>query len=264
MPDSVLCSVDGRIATVQLNRPEVLNALDPDMAASLYNVITEVAKNDDVRCVQLTGAGPGFMAGGDLSYFTRALPQLTQGDTTGLKPIFGHIHGVAKVLRNMPQPVVARVHGAVAGFGMSLMMACDLVIAGESTQFTLAYCRIGASPDGSATYALPRIVGTKRAMELALLGDRFDSAQALKFGLINWVAADKDLESRCEALLEKLAHGPALAYAHTKRLINSSLDNDLNTQLEHERTSFFDCATSDDFKEGITAFMDKRKPSFGG
>ena len=263
MSDSVLCNVDDRIARIQLNRPEVLNALDPNMAESLYEVITDVASNKDVRCVQLTGAGSAFMAGGDLSYFKHALPKLSQGDTSDLESIFGHIHGVAKTLRNMPQPVVARVHGAVAGFGMSLMMACDLVMAGESTQFTLAYCRIGASPDGSATYALPRIVVTKRAMELALLGDRFDSSQALKFGLVNWVAVDDELESRCEDLLERLAHGPGLAHAHTKRLINSSLDTDLNGQLQNEQISFFNCATSDDFEEGITAFLDKRKPSFG-
>ncbi|MDJ0957293.1 MAG: enoyl-CoA hydratase-related protein [Arenicellales bacterium] len=264
MSDSVLCNVENQIAKIQLNRPEVLNALDPSMAASLYGVITEVAKNKDVRCVQLTGAGSAFMAGGDLSYFKRSLPQLSQGDTSDLEAIFGHIHGIAKTLRSMPQPVVARVHGAVAGFGMSLMMACDLVMAGESTQFTLAYCKIGASPDGSATYALPRTMGTKRAMELALLGDRFDSTQAMKFGLINWIAADHELESKCDALLDKLVHGPGLAYAHTKRLINSSLDSNLDGQLENERMSFFDCATSDDFKEGITAFLDKRKPNFSG
>ena len=263
MSDSVLCNVEDRIARIELNRPGVLNALDPSMAASLYKAITEVAKNGDVRCVQLTGAGPAFMAGGDLSYFKRALPQLNQGDTTDLEPIFGHIHGIAKTLRNMPQPVLARVHGAVAGFGMSLMMACDLVMAEEGTQFTLAYCRIGASPDGSATYALPRIVGTKRAMELSLLGDRFDSKQALRFGLVNWIAADNELEAKCEALLERLAHGSKLAHAHTKQLINSSLDNNLNKQLDNERTSFFDCATGDDFAEGIMAFLDKRKPKFG-
>lgn len=264
MSEPVSVRIDERIARIQLNRPQVLNALDPAMAESLRAAVDAVAADAGTRCVVLSGAGPAFMAGGDLTYFKQALPRLSAGDTAGLDPIFDNIHAVIKGLRHLPGPVVARVHGAVAGFGMSLMMACDLVMAAVSTQFTLAYCGIGASPDGGSTFALPRISGLRRAMELALLGERFDADRARRLGLVNWVVPDPDLEPECESLAHRLAAGPALALAQTKRLINQSLDNGLDRQLEMERDAFFGCTGTPDFAEGITAFLDKRKPVFDG
>ena len=262
MSDSVLVHTENGVARIQLNRPERLNALDPRMATSLRSIITDISQKKDIRSVCLSGSGPAFMAGGDLSYFNQIQPQLTRGDHSSLDPVFRDIHQTVTTMRTMPQPIVAGVHGAVAGFGLSLMMACDLVMAAEGSVFTLAYCGIGVSPDGGATYALPRIVGTKRAMELALLGQRFDSARALELGLVNWVVADDELEDQCNTLGQRLAQGPKLAYAHTKSLINSSQDLDLDAQLETERECFFDCAATDDFVEGIAAFLEKRKPRF--
>lgn len=262
MSDSVLVYIENNIAKIQLDRPQLLNALDPNMAASLRSVFADIALNKDVRVVWLAGSGPAFMAGGDLSYFKEIQPELAQGNCAKLDPIFEDIHQTVTILRTMSQPVLACVHGAVAGFGMSLMMACDLVMAAESSVFTLAYCGIGVSPDGSATYALPRIVGVKRAMELALLGERFDSTRALELGLVNWVVADDELKQTGKRLVQRLAHGPARAYANTKRLINGSSHNDLRTQLEAERKSFFDCVMTDDFEEGVNAFLGKRRPQF--
>ena len=235
MSDPVSIQIEGRIARLQLNRPSILNALDSKMAEALFTAVKEIAAKPDLRCVVLSGAGPAFMAGGDLTYFKQALPELAKQNTSVLEPIFDNIHGVVGTLRSMPQPVVARVHGAVAGFGMSLMMACDLVMAAASAQFTMAYCSIGASPDGGSTYALPRIVGEKLAMELALLGERFDADRALNLGLVNWVVPDAELETRCDELAQRLSHGPGLAYSLTKQLINNSLDNGLQRQLQGRR-----------------------------
>ena len=262
MTDTVILDIQSGIASVELNRPDVLNALSPDMAWALKEVLTQITAETDVRCVVLSGHGPAFMAGGDLTYFKGILPQLSRGNTENLETVFDAIHAVVNMLHSMPQPVVAKVHGAVAGFGMSLMMACDLVMAAATSKFTLAYSAIGASPDGSSTYSLPRIVGTRRAMELALLADRFDAGRALELGLVNWVVPESELNHQCNELATRLSSGAAAAYAHTKKLINQSVNMDLDSQLAAEKRAFFDCAVSDDFAEGITAFLSKRKPDF--
>ncbi len=251
-------------AFVTLNRPDVLNALDPGMAAALHTTLVDVSVDEDVRCVVLRGAGKGFMAGGDVDFFRRSLHRLSSGDPQVLTAIFDDVHGSIRTLRRTPKPVVASVHGAVAGFGLSLLAACDLAIAAEDSVFTLAYCRIGASPDGGATFALPRTVGVKRSMELALLGDRFDAHRALSLGLVNWVVPAAQLPKKTEELAMRLTQGPAVAYAQTKALINASFDNDLDQQLDRERAAFLECAESDDFAEGVTAFSEKRPPRFRG
>ncbi|MGH6991538.1 MAG: enoyl-CoA hydratase-related protein, partial [Stellaceae bacterium] len=160
--------------------------------------------------------------------------------------------------------VVASVQGAAAGFGLSLMMACDLVIAADSAFFTLAYINIGTSPDGSGTYFLPRVVGQKKAMEIALLGDRFDAATAKAMGLINFIVPAAELEAETMKLATRLATGPTRAIANTKRLINHSLERSLESQLQAEAMSFADCAASEDWLEGVKAFAEKRRPAFKG
>jgi 2-(1,2-epoxy-1,2-dihydrophenyl)acetyl-CoA isomerase len=167
-------------------------------------------------------------------------------------------------MRRAPQPIVASVRGAVAGFGVSLMLACDLAIAAEDAFFTLAYCRIGLSPDGSSTWSLPRIVGTRKAMELALLGERFPAGEALRLGLVNRVVPVAALGEETAKLASRLASGPGRAYAHTKRLIDASLGNSLETQLQMEGVALADCMASDDLNEGAAAFVEKRAPRFKG
>ncbi|MBS1269934.1 MAG: 1,2-epoxyphenylacetyl-CoA isomerase [Gammaproteobacteria bacterium] len=260
---SVLTKIDKGVAVVTLNRPDVLNALSPDMARTLHHVLVGISEDENVRCVVLKGAGNGFMAGGDVGFFKSVLPDLDAGKVDELDPVFKHVHGIVATLRTMTVPVIGVLHGAVAGFGVSLAVACDLVVAAEETQFTLAYCHIGTSPDGASTYFLPRIVGFKKAMELALLGNRFDAREALALGILNKVVPATDLEASVNEWVRRLLSGPKFAYGKTKALLYSSLDNSFDRQIELEEESFKHCARTRDFAEGVTAFVEKRKAEFG-
>ena len=164
----------------------------------------------------------------------------------------------------MPKPVVASVSGPAAGFGLSLTMACDLVIAADNAFFTLAYVNIGASPDGGSTFALPRILGSKKAAEIAFLGDRFDAATAKELGLVNWVVPVKDLKNETGKLAARLANGHTAVLGRTKSLLQQSLNTTLESQLQAEATNFAVSAGEPDFAEGISAFIAKRKPKFKG
>lgn len=264
MSEELLVEVRDRIAWVTLNRPQALNALNDPMRQALIEGFEALEEDDGVRCVVLRGAGEHFMAGGDIKGFHQRL-----GD--GPEALHDHfacgiprLHRAIAALRRMPKPVLASVQGATAGFGLSLMMAADLAIAAEDAFFTLAYCRIGTSPDGGGSYHLPRIVGVRKAMEIALLGDRFDAATAARLGLVNFLVPRADLAAETERLARRLAEGPTLALAGAKQLINQSLDSDLATQLDAEAESFARCAASADFAEGITAFVEKRQAAFRG
>jgi 2-(1,2-epoxy-1,2-dihydrophenyl)acetyl-CoA isomerase len=174
------------------------------------------------------------------------------------------VHPAILTLQRMPKPVIASVRGAAAGFGFSLAAACDLTIAADNAVFTLAYSLLGASPDGSSTYSLPRLVGKKKAMEIALLGDRLDAAEALRLGIVNWVVAEAELEAETAKLAARLANGPTRAYGNTKTLINASLRSTLAEQLDAELEAFADSAGTEDFPEGVSAFLEKRKAEFKG
>jgi 2-(1,2-epoxy-1,2-dihydrophenyl)acetyl-CoA isomerase len=183
------------------------------------------------------------------------------------KPVMKVIQTVSRSILNlmqMPKPVLACVHGSVAGVGMSFMMACDLVIAAENTNFTVAYTGIGACPDGGSTYNLPRHVGNKKAMEWLLLSDVFDARTAQAHGLINWVVPAEKLAEETERILRKLAHGPTKSYEQVKKLLNQTWRNSLEVQLEAEGRGFEICSTTQDFKSGVTSFLEKKKPEFKG
>jgi 2-(1,2-epoxy-1,2-dihydrophenyl)acetyl-CoA isomerase len=265
MNDSVLYAVADGVATITLNRPEVMNAIDRPMAEGLRAAIDRIEGDAAVRAVVIQGAGRAFMAGGDIKFFT---------EVTGLSPEersrhFQHfidveVHPLLLRLRRMRLPVVARVHGAVAGFGVSLMLNCDLAYASPDTVFTLAYIRLGTSPDGGSTFFLPRHVGAKRAMEIALLGDRFDAEMALSLGLVNAIVPDDALDEHVASIAERLARGPSEALAQTKQLLSTSLDRTLEEQLHAEGEAFTRCAATADFVEGVAAFIAKRPPHFGG
>jgi len=262
MEDPVLLRLADGVATITLNRPKVLNALDGAMVDGLAAALERIEASAELRVVVLEGAGAGFMAGGDIRAF-QAVMNLSPTEKHVFFERFIHrFHPVIVMLRRLPLPVIARVHGAVAGAGMSLMMACDLAIAAADAVFTLAYCHLGTSPDGGSTYFLPRHVGSKKAMEIALLGDRFDAATALHLGLVNSVVPAAALDQRVATLAARLASGPREAYAATKRLLNRSGGDALVTQLQAEAEHFAACAATADFAEGVAAFIGKRPAAF--
>jgi 2-(1,2-epoxy-1,2-dihydrophenyl)acetyl-CoA isomerase len=260
MSSVVLTSIDRGVATLTLNRPQVLNAMDGEMMQQLRPAVESVENDASVRAVVLRGAGAAFMAGGDVAVFHRHLAELPE-----LIVRWGtEMHLAFLGLRRMGKPVLAGVHGAVAGAGFSLMCAADLAVAAAGTKFTLAYANIGASPDGGSTHFLPRLVGYKKAMELVLLPDRFDAETARTLGLVNWVVPDDRLEEETQRIARRLADGPTGAYAQAKRLLNQSFATPMDKQMEEELLAFSHCARGPDLKEGVTAFVEKRKPVFGG
>ena len=259
MSDVVKLSVAGGIATIVLNRPHVMNAMDGEMMQQLRPVTEAVEKDASVRAVVLRGEGAAFMAGGDVAVFHQHLAELPELIVTWGR----EMHAAFLALRRMGKPVLASVHGAVAGAGFSLMCAADLAIAAADTRFTLAYANIGASPDGGSTYFLPRLVGYKKAMEMIMLPDRFDAETARLLGLVNWVVPNEKLAEETARIAQRLAAGPTRAFAEAKRLVNQSLDP-LDTQMEQELQAFSRCARGSDLKEGVTAFVEKRKPVFSG
>lgn len=260
--ESVLMRVDAGVATLTLNRPQVLNALDGDMVAAFGAAVDAIEADAAVRAVVIEGAGEHFMAGGDLRQFARTLAQDGAARRQHFLDAIARLHPIMIRLAALRPPVLARVQGACAGFGLSLVAACDLAIAAEDAYFSLAYRHIGASPDGGSTWALPRQIGMKRAMAVALLGERFGAAEAERIGLINWAVPPAELEGETRRILRALASGPAAALAATKRLIRQSPDTGLEAQLEAERQSFADNAARPDFAEGIGAFLEKRPPKF--
>ncbi|HZH29058.1 MAG TPA: enoyl-CoA hydratase [Azospirillaceae bacterium] len=263
MNDRVLMEIDGGVATLTLNRPQALNALDRAMTDAIAAAVARCEMDPGIKAVVLRG-GEHFMAGGDLKEFVGHIQSPAADRRTVFESLIHEVHASIETLRRMPKPVVAGVRGACAGFGFSLMMACDLAVAAEDAYFTLAYINIGTSPDGGSTFHLPRIVGVRKAMELALLGNRFGAAEAKDLGLVNQVVPSAEVDAAALALAKRLAAGPGLALGRTKRLINASLDNSLEAQLQAEAENFAACTATSDFAEGLTAFLEKRKPAFKG
>jgi len=264
MSENILLARQAGIATVTLNRPKTLNALDQQLADALADALAGLERDPGIRVVVLRGAGSAFMAGGDVRAFHEAARRGPDEIRAVVETLIPAAHRSVQTLQRMPQPVIASVGGAVAGFGLSLMLATDLVLAAEGTRFNLAYLRIGTSPDGGATYALPRLVGLHKAMEIALLSDFLDAAEAERLGLVNRVVPKDQLEATTRELAERLTRGPAYAYARTKALLRGSLSHTLETHLQREQESFINCSTTADFAEGVAAFVEKRDAKFGG
>lgn len=258
-------TIKDSIATLTMNRPEARNALSMEMRSMMRDVLHEVEYNDDVRCVVLEGAGDHFMAGGDVKNMHE---YLNTHDESEIQSYFVNrihdLHPIMFSMRRMPKPVVAKVRGAAAGAGVSLAAACDLIISAESAFYTLAYCHIGTTPDGSASFHLPRAIGIKRTLELTLLGDRYTSQQMADMGLVNFVVPDAELDAECDALTQRLASGPTHVYGNAKKLMYRSLENEFEAQLQLEGETFADCARRNDYREGVAAFVEKRKANFTG
>ncbi len=252
------------VATLVMNRPEARNALSMDMRAALADVLHDIERDESVRCVVLKGAGEHFMAGGDVKGMGESIKKSPEEIRKEFILRIHDLHPIMFAMRRMPKPIIASCQGAAAGAGVSMALACDLVIASEDAFFTLAYCRIGTSPDGSSSFHLPRAVGIKKAMEIALLGDRFDAQTAKDIGMINFVVPTAELEAETNALAQRLAAGPTHVYGNTKALFYRSLESEFEAQLQAEAEYFSDCASRLDFKEGVTAFIEKREARFTG
>lgn len=254
----VLLTIERAVAVVTLNRPFVLNAIDVDMARAFRDAIDMIEANERVQAILLRGEGRAFCAGGDVSAFS------TDNPAAAAEAIIDYLHEALVTLDNLPLPSIAAVQGVAAGAGFSLALACDLAIAADDAVFSLAFTRIGASPDSSSTYRLPRLVGMRKALELALLADPIDAAEALRLGLVNSAVPAATLQASAMALAERLAGGPTGAYGRTKALIRQSLSSNLVAQLDREREAFLQSARSVDFAEGVAAFLAKRSPRFEG
>ncbi len=263
MNDTVLLTRDGPVATLTLNRPDALNALDFAMVDALLARTADVAADDTLRVVVLQGAGRHFMAGGDIRSFAGELAHAPATRQAAFQRMVERVHAAIEHLHRMPHPVVGRMHGAVAGFGLSLMNACDLVLASDDAYFASAYRHIAVTPDGGGSWTLPRLVGTRKAMEIFLLGERFDAAEALRLGLVNKVLPAAQLDAAVANIVRSLAAAPVVAMRNAKRLVRDSSGRTLSEQLQAEALSFGQCAATDDFVEGITAFLEKRPPVFG-
>lgn len=250
-----------RIARITLNRPDRLNSFTAQMHAELRDALARVTGDGDARVLVLTGAGRAFCAGQDLS--DRAVAPGAAPVDLGAS-IEDNYRPLVLSIRNLPLPVVCAVNGVAAGAGANIALACDIVIATKSASFIQAFCKIGLVPDSGGTYFLPRLVGTARAMGLALLGDKLPAQQAADWGLIWKCVDDADLAPTVEGLLAQLAQGPTRGLVATRRALHAGYAATLETQLDLERDLQREAGFSEDYREGVSAFLQKRAPQFKG
>lgn len=261
--ESVNVLVEDGAATIELNRPRALNAWNRQLGEDLLAALARVEDDEAVRAVRITGAGRAFSSGADLR-------DISGDDLTpeGRPNVYGALteryHPIMHAIREMGKPVVAAVNGGAVGIGCSLALCCDLAVAAESAYFLLAFVNIGLVPDGGSSLFVPTRVGMARAAEMAMLGERVSAKQALEWGLVNRVFCDEDFARESSALTKRLADGPTRSYAASKRLLNEQLYPNMSEQLELEATLQQEMAGSEDFLEGVGAFLAKRPANFSG
>jgi 2-(1,2-epoxy-1,2-dihydrophenyl)acetyl-CoA isomerase len=255
----VLLDIRDGIATLTLNSPGNFNALDEHMLGELAAITADIDRRGKIRVVVLRGAGKAFCAGGDIARFAEAGDEIHDF----INSLGVSIQSFVQWVRQTPAIVVAVVQGAVAGGGVGLMLAADVVIAAEDAAVAVAYARLGTSPDAGASYFLARTLGYRKALELYLMSERLDGRQAKALGLVNFTAPLASLDAEADALVRRLASGPAIAYAAAKRLFRQAADTALHQHLDDEIRLFSDNTRHPDFAEGVRAFLEKRPPRFG-
>ncbi len=258
----LLYDIKDGVLTLTLNRPDCLNAFNDEMSYELQKALKEAERDRAVRCIILTGAGRGFSAGQDLQ--SRSIAS-DNGDAPKLgDSIRRRYTPIIQKLRTMEKPVIAMVNGVAAGAGASIAFACDLRIASEKASFIQAFVKVGLIPDSGACWLLPRLVGWGRAMEMAMLGEKIDASTALSMGLVNRVVAADQLEAETQALAAQLAQGPTAAIGLLKRAMNRGMAMDLDEYLDYEAHLQEIAGRTDDYREGVSAFLEKRPARFIG
>src|SRR2546422_7158126 len=248
------------VATITLNRPDAFNALTLGLGRELFHAALEVDEDPSVRCVVVTGAGKAFCAGGDVKDFADNLTRIG----VLVKELTTYLHGAVARFARSDKPVIMAVNGVAAGGGFSFALSGDLVLAAESARFTMAYSKIAATPDGSSTYYLPRLIGLRRAMELYFTNRVLSAHEAEAWGLVTRVVPDAELASAAHSVARELAQGPTKAFGGAKRLFHQSTWESLETQTELEAQAIAASGHTDDFRSGVTAFARKQTPTFQG
>lgn len=256
--DNILLTVENNIATLTLNRPSAANGMTVELCNDLMHAATHCDENPDVRAVIITGAGKFFCAGGDL----KSMAGFGTDIGAKLKEMTGYLHLALSRFSRMDAPLIIAVNGMAAGAGMSLAALGDIVLAADGAAFTVAYTGAGLSPDGSATYSLPRLIGTLRTKELMLTNRRLSAQEALEWGLISRIVPADELMAQATKLATQLARGPIKAHGKVKELLNASATNSLETQMELEARAIAAQSMGAEGQEGIAAFLEKRKPDF--
>lgn len=264
MTSHLITAIEDGIARIIFNRPDVRNAISSEMLEAMITFLSTIEHDPTVHCVVMSGAGGSFMAGGDVKNFAESIGLPAADRRTAFETRVYRNNVVFSLLERLPMPVVASITGHAAGAGLGFVAAADLAIAAESAKFTLAHVHIGVCPDAGTSYHLPRSIGLKRAKEIAMLGGALDAATAVAIGLINRVVADDRLDAETEAMARRLASGPTVALAEAKALLNAADGRDLAAQLAEEAAAVGRCAATDDFVEGVGAFLRRTKPIFGG
>ena len=258
----LLTEKQGNVGIITLNRPDKLNSFNDELTFQLQDALKEMEKDKEVRAIILTGAGRGFCAGQDLQ--SRSIAQ-----EMGQRPSLGdsikrRYNPIVTKLRRMEKPIIAAVNGVAAGAGASVAFACDFRIVTDKTSFIQSFTKVGLIPDSGATFVLPRLIGVTRAFELMLSADKLTAEEALRLGVVNKVVTDEELMKEALALAERLAAGPTKAFGLTKRAVNKAIFDDLEELLEYEANLQEIAGRSDDFEEGVKAFVEKRPAQYKG
>ncbi len=257
--DSILSKKDNKIGFITLNRPDVFNSFNREMALRLQDILDDFAKDDDVRAIVITGEGKAFCAGQDLKEVTT--PELNPGFRKILEE---HYNPIITRIRSVEKPILAAVNGVAAGAGANIALACDIVVASESASFIQAFSKIGLIPDSAGTFFLPRLIGFQKASALMMLGDKISAQEAFNMGMIYKFFPVAFFEEEVHKLAQTLSEMPTHALALTKKLLNRSMINNLEEQLALESDLQIDASSSNDYREGVAAFVEKRRPEFKG
>ena len=257
--NSIELKIESGVAYVSLNRPEVFNSFNREMALNLQNQLDHCSKNDEVRVIVLSGNGKAFCAGQDLKEVTNP------DEHPGFRKILEeHYNPIIERIRTIEKPIIAAVNGVAAGAGANIALACDIVVASESVSFIQAFSKIGLIPDSAGTFFLPRLIGFQKASAIAMLGDKVSAQEAERLGMIYAYYPDNDFKTEIDKIAFKMAKMPTRAFALTKKALNKSLVNDLTTQLALESDLQIEASETEDYSEGVNAFIEKRKPNFKG